>query len=555
LCANSQYAIDVLNIGEAQVYSASNLQPVAKGYATLDGLMGLTTLNWGSGGDISCMYDYANGGHWFFTEIVSTTPEPESAFTGCFAGVTDTCREGIAVSTTNNPMGSYNVYFVDPNKVNHDPGASVANLLNDFAKIGSTRDAFTMFYDEFILNGSLYPACPAFGCHGFNGAQQFAFNKNALEMGWASSKVTVAYENMGIAPNLYPIPADGIFQSASESCFTGSGVGVYCWYQVIPAQTPDPSQYDNNNGGTGFMMGTGDFLSFFNNSGLGDNRTAAFYWTGLSSLNSAGCSSCTNIKFGGSIINTPIVYMNEGINCLAQFGGSCGLGVQKSGPIPLGDMCGAQGLSTSLSCPESGIQTNGDGVTQVSYADGQLWTGVSTQIIQTFGKSTENHMGAAYWDISSGAGPTFSINREGYVSASHEDLEFPAIAATDTGTALMTFTLSGPDYYPSTAYTWLTSNQDTIHITALGKSPDDGFTEYQLFATGYAQAYFFRPRWGDYSWAIFVPGTNGGIFFASNYIQSPNCNQILVSGLPAAGVCDGTRNTFANWGSSVNVLR
>ena len=201
--------------------------------------------------------------------------------------------------------------------------------------------------------------------------QEFAFNKNSLEMGWASSKVTVAYENMGNAPNLYPIPADGIFQPAAESCFTGSGVGVYCWYQVIPAQTPDPSQYDNNNGGTGFMMGTGDFLSFFSNSGLGDNRTATFYWTGLSSLNTPACSACPNIKFGGSIINTPVVYMNEGINCLAQFGGSCGLGVQKSGPIPLGDMCGAQGLSTSLSCPESGIQTNGDGVTQVSYSDGQ----------------------------------------------------------------------------------------------------------------------------------------------------------------------------------------
>ena len=77
-------------------------------------------------------------------------------------------------------------------------------------------------------------------------------------------------------------------------------------------------------------------------------------------------------------------------------------------------------------------------------------------------------------------------------------LEFPAIAATNSGSALMTFTLSGPDYYPSTAYAWLTSNQATIHITALGKSPQDGFTEYQFFATGYAQLYLYRPRWGDY---------------------------------------------------------
>ena len=78
-------------------------------------------------------------------------------------------------------------------------------------------------------------------------------------------------------------------------------------------------------------------------------------------------------------------------------------------------------------------------------------------------------------------------------------LEFPAIAATDAGTALMTFTLNGPDYYPSTAYIWLTSSDNTIHITALGKSPEDGFTEYQFFATAYGSTYFYRPRWGDYS--------------------------------------------------------
>ena len=82
--------------------------------------MGLTALNSSSGGDISCMYDSVNGGHWFFTEFVSTTPEPEGVFSGCFAGVYDTCREGIAVSTTNNPLGSYNVYFLDPNRVNKE---------------------------------------------------------------------------------------------------------------------------------------------------------------------------------------------------------------------------------------------------------------------------------------------------------------------------------------------------------------------------------------------------------------------------------------------------
>ena len=215
-----------------------------------------------------------------------------------------------------------------PTELTKNPGSGY--LLNDFAKIGSTQDAFLLFYDEFNLNATTVPACPVFGCFGFNGAQEFAFSKNALEMGLPSSKVMVAYENMGNAPNLYPIPANGVFQPSPESCFTGTGSGYYCWYQVIPAESPDSSQYDNNNGGTGFMIGAGDFFAFDSNSGLGDNRSAVFYWTGLSNLNDAACSECSNIKFGGSIISSPLIYMDEGVNCLAQYGGTCGLGVQKS---------------------------------------------------------------------------------------------------------------------------------------------------------------------------------------------------------------------------------
>ncbi len=67
------------------------------------------------------------------------------------------------------------------------------------------------------------------------------------------------------------------------------------------------------------MIGAGDFFAFDSNSGLGDNRSAVFYWTGLSNLNDAACSECSNIKFGGSIISSPLIYMDEGVNCLAQY--------------------------------------------------------------------------------------------------------------------------------------------------------------------------------------------------------------------------------------------
>ena len=123
------------------------------------------------------------------------------------------------------------------------------------------------------------------------------------------------------------------------------------------------------------------------------------------------------------------------------------------------------------------------------------------------------------------------------MSPRHEDLAFPATAAEGfrwqdggNGGAIMTFTLtgnggpSGADnggFFPSTAFARLTSTSGglvgPVHVSALGRSPQDGFTEYQ----GYPGP--TRPRWGDYSWAIFVPWSGGRTYFATNYIQYPNC--------------------------------
>ena len=62
-----------------------------------------------------------------------------------------------------------------------------------------------------------------------------------------------------------------------------------------------------------------------------------------------------------------------------------------------------------------------------------------------------------------------------------------------------------------------------------------------------------RPRWGDYSWAVFVPGTGGKIDFATNYIQYKNCtgSAFNFNGVPT---CGGTRDGMANWGTSVNYV-
>src|SRR5208283_5094267 len=477
LCAGNGYVVEANNIGEILVFNTALER--ASAVIPLDTIMGLTSRGWSSGGDISCLYDHNNGGHWFFTEIVSASSEANGGtFAGCFGGVANSCYEGIAVSVGSDPFGPYSVYFLNTNYNPAEPGYPY--LLNDFAKISTTRDAFLVFYDEFPREG------PGLGEGFFNGAQEFAFNKNALELGLPvignhgepNPAFTVAIENMGLLP------------TPNGTCFSDDQYhlpGVTCWYSVIPAQPPDPTQFDNSHGGSGFMLETLDFY------GMGDDRIAVFDWTGLENLNSPNCSKCSRIQFGGQLFSGVSFYYGLGF-----------LGAQKSGPIPLGDECGAAGLSTGstppASCPESGIATNGDNITQASQAQGQIWGAATTEIAQTYSSeaSPEVHQGAVYWVIGTDSFDTsgfFSFTSQGYVSPKHEDLEFPAMAAEGlsfqdggNGGAIMTFTVSGAGESradnPSTGYGRLSSTskgllKSVVNIADLGESPQDGFTEYQ----------------------------------------------------------------------------
>jgi hypothetical protein len=541
LCAGNGSVVETNNIGEILIFNKAlnRVSPVI----SLDTIMGLTSRQWSSGGDPSCLYDPSNGGHWFITEIVSASPESKGgAFTGCFSGVANDCYEGIAVSTGNSPFGPYNVYYLSADYNPAEPGTP--SLLNDFAKISATRDAFMVFYDEFPLLGSL----PGLGGGFFNGAQEFAFNKNALEKGLPVAQVTVARENMGL------------LKTPNGTCFSDNKYfqpGIACWIAVIPAM-PANGQFDNSHGGSGFMLTNPDFY------GLGGNQLAVFDWTGLTNLNSSGCSACSGIRFGGQLFSGVQRYYDPsfiGATSPATF-----LAPQKAGPIPLGNECGKAGLSKVTSCPEGGISSNGDNITQAAQGNGQLWAGAETEIVQTYASSNtpETHAGAAYWVVGTNSFDTtgkFTLTSQGYVTAMHEDLEMPAFAAgASNGRAIMSFTLNGNGgtagadnggFFPSSAFGRLTSTsggllQSSINIADLGQSPQDGFTEYQNYPSA-TPAY--RPRWGDYGAAVLM---GNKYYFASEYIQSPNC-------LPPAftltiGTCGGTRDGNANWGTSVNFV-
>jgi hypothetical protein len=554
LCAGNGYVVEHNNIGEILVFNTALKRKSAP--ISDDAIMGLTKLGWSSGGDTSCLWDPANGGHWFFTQIVSASPESKGgAFTGCFAGMANECYEGIAVTDGSSPFGPYHVYFTSADYNPAEPG--YPSLLNDFAKISVTRDAFLMFYDEFPL---LPSTLPGFGGGFFNGAQEFAFRKSALEQGLPTvlangrpnPAVTVARENMGLIGT-----PDG---TCARDKVLHEG-GITCWAAVIPAQ-PVAGRFDNAHGGTGFMLSSLDFYGFAAISPTsGDNRLAAWAWTGLSALNSSGCASCSAaIRFTGQLFSGVDRYYDPE---LTSNGFQASVGPQKTGPIPLGDDCSVL-PDTTGPCPEGGINSNGDFMTQIAQAQGQIWGSTATQIAQTYTRANaEIHQGAVYWVVGTRSFDKtgkFTLTSQGYVTAKHEDLEFPSMAATPTsgGRAIMDFTLNGNGgptgadhggFYPSSAYGRLTSTSNgllksTINIANLGKSPQDGFTEYQ----GYPGP--TRPRWGDYSWALFVPGTGGRIYFANEYIQYPNCTGSAFNPT-AIGTCGGTRDGMANWGTSV----
>ena len=230
------------------------------------------------------------------------------------------------------------MYFSNADYNPAEPG--YPSLLNDFAKISVTRDAFLMFYDEFPL---LPSTLPGFGGGFFNGAQEFAFSKSALERGLPTvldngqpnPAVTVARENMGLIST-----PDG---TCARDKMLHEG-GITCWVAVIPAQ-PVGGQFDNAHGGTGFMLGSLDFYGFAAVSPTsGDNRIAAWAWTGLSALNSNGCASCSAaIRFTGQLFSGVDRYYDPEVT---SNGFQASVGAQKTGPIPLGDECGAAGLSS-----------------------------------------------------------------------------------------------------------------------------------------------------------------------------------------------------------------
>ena len=317
--------------------------------------------------------DPSNGGHWFFTEIVSASPEAAGGpFTGCFAGVANPCYEGIAVSQGSNPFGPYWVYFLERRL---QPGRAGLPLPAQRLR-EDRRDPGRLHV--VLRRVPAPPRAPGIGGGIFNGAQQFAFDKNALERAarhavqrGPNPTSTWRIENMGLLPT-----PDGNCDGTN-----GGLAGITCWVAVIPAQPADAGQFDNPYGGSGFMVGGLDFYSFVRcppgattgwRRGPGPGSATSTAVAAVPATASISAASCSPAR--------PVLQPRKR-------GRSWDTRSQKAGrfrwvtnAVPPASARTRHGVLS-----RNGLNTNGDFMTQASQAQGQVWAAMSTQVNQTFG--------------------------------------------------------------------------------------------------------------------------------------------------------------------------
>jgi hypothetical protein len=487
LCAGNGSVVELVNFN-IQVYSEST-------FARVGPLVNLETFfgqpfafgvtpgtDFTIQGDPKCYYDAATQ-RWFLTQL-------DIDFTN------NTSRIFIAVSQTSDPTGSYNIYSID----NTDPGNPGCPCLGDQPLLGANQDAIFLSTNEFSINNP-----------NFNGAIVYAVDKSALVSGASG-------------PNVFVDPIGLNTPTPDGSCYDskGNNTGI-CWYSIQPAETASGTSSVRNSGGVEYALSA---LDFFNQ---GDNRVAVWAFSNTNSIHSTPAIQVTETQ-----VLTTARYIFPGI-----------FGRQAPGTLPLQKCVETSGCSLfakPTKVPEGQIQSNDDRMNQVVYANGILWSGVNTAVKV----NGTNQVGIAYFGVKPRfAGSSLSgssIIQQGYLAPSGADVLFPSIGVTSGGNGIMTFTITGPNNFPSVAYTTMSAaaGAGPVTVALAGASPDDSFSEYQGFGTP-----AFRPRWGDYSAAV-VDGS--AVVFAAEMIQFANCDWATFHLDPT---CGGTRDEFANWGTGL----
>jgi len=392
----------------------------------------------------------------------------------------------VAVSLSTTPS-SFSLYKLDG--TNDGTGGTPTHphcpCFGDQPLIGADTNAFWISTNEFPIAGP-----------GFNGAQVYALDKAALVSG---GTVNVQHVLQG-----GPL-AEGIA------------------YTVQPATIPPGGAYESRNAGTQYFLSA---LEFF--GGL-DNRIAIWAAT-----NTASIKTTPAIKIQNEIVGNTLVY------------GQPPAAEQPN--IPVGQICSPSlfmlvgcGLlnGTLLGAPFNIhaplVKTNDDRMQQVTFANGKLWSTVTT-VAKTQNGPTRT--AAAWFALTpgwTGTDLTGNYAGGGYVAVNNQSIMYPSIAVTNDGKGVIGFSIVGPGLFPGTGYAKvsLAAGATEVKLTSQGVFPDDGFTGYPVFDDR-------AGRWGDYSSA--VVDASGNIWVANETIP---CQEVKG---PGNGCF---RTVLANWGTLV----
>jgi len=485
--------------------------------------------------DPSCLYDAAT--QRFFVVALTLEVVPT---TGAFTTVN---HLDLAVSTTANPTGTWNIYRIDvTNDGTNTGGTNPGPYLGDYPHIGADANGF-------YITTNAYPWC----CNGFSGAQIYAFSKTQLAAG-------------AVSATMVHIDTSGTVNLPSEAGSTQPG------FTVWPAQSPATTSFDLNAGGTEYFLSSnaGDEATMPVSGTAGPhNSTKLVVWslTNTSSLNTASPTlNLSNKVLSVNQYGIPPKQQQPGSGTLATTDTPQGYCINDTTTSTVAGVgcwrllfVGQPAHNEVISRPDS----NDTRMQQVMYANGKLWGALDTALNPDSGPQ---RAGIEWFivkpDVSTGS-LSAKVALQGYLGATGYDFTYPAIGVTPSGRGVMAFTATGNTLNPSAAVASIDALAGvgawSVVPGGTGAAQDDGFTSYKSQVGNPP-----RTRWGDYG-AAAVDGNS--IWIASEYIAQA-CTYtdwggpFIVGGTGAnlLGTCGGAnhgpgaRSALGNWSTRISKL-
>ena len=466
--------------------------------------------------DPSCLYDQQTG-RWFL-DVLTLDSFPQVGDDG-LQHYTGKDHIDLAVSQTSDPTGSWKIYRIpvqddgtDGTPNHHcSPGTETSAPLptnptacfGDYPHIGSDANGIYITTNEYSFFGPE-----------FHGAQIYAFSKAQLASG-ASTVTMTQFDTHGADPFGFALN------------------GFTLW----PSTTPGGGG-DSSSGGTEYFLSSNagaEAHDTGNGQAGAEPSTQLLVWalTDTGTLNGTPALTLSNAKLDVGVYAPPPP------------------ADQKSGPQPLRDCLNnnpcsilLNGIKDPFAEKTNSLDSNDSRMQQVTWVNGKLWGALDTALNVSSSKQAGIEWFEASPSTASGS-VTASLTNEGYLALGNDNLIYPAIGVTSGGTGVMSFTVSGSDFYPGAGYATVSdAGVGEVHLAAPGVGPDDGFSLYALF--GPVTPGVPRPRWGDYSAA--VPWGNT-VWLGAEYIgQSCTFSEYRNSNFR----CGNTRTALANWDTRIS---